>query len=243
MKEEAIIKKLKEEKEYYGAFGKQFLSNSDIKNLLGDPRKFRKPSPPSAVMILGSYLHTKILEPKKAFPVVDTTSRATNIYKSAIADSGESMMILQREAEEMDFLCDCITQNFEFCDIIYKEGNKYEVPGLTTINGMVWKGKADIVSDDRLIDLKTARSLDDFFRSAIAYNYDSQAWLYEQIFGLPMQFIIVEKKTGLTQRSDCSRKFLMGGKEKVYKAMEVYNKFFAENATEDLSQFYIYKQL
>ena len=32
-----IIKKLKEDKHYYGKFGKQYLSNSDISTLLTNP--------------------------------------------------------------------------------------------------------------------------------------------------------------------------------------------------------------
>ena len=37
MNKEAIIKKLREDKHYYGEFGKQYLSNSDIRTLLDNP--------------------------------------------------------------------------------------------------------------------------------------------------------------------------------------------------------------
>ena len=37
------IEKLRDDSEYYGAFGKQYLSNSDIGTLLTNPTEFRKP--------------------------------------------------------------------------------------------------------------------------------------------------------------------------------------------------------
>ena len=37
MNKEAIIKKLREDEHYYGEFGKQYLSNSDIKTLTETP--------------------------------------------------------------------------------------------------------------------------------------------------------------------------------------------------------------
>ena len=40
MNKKAIIKKLKEDEHYYGDFGKQYLSNSDIRTLLNNPLAF-----------------------------------------------------------------------------------------------------------------------------------------------------------------------------------------------------------
>ena len=41
MTEKQIIKKLKDDKHYYGDFGKQYLSNSDIGKLLTNPLSLR----------------------------------------------------------------------------------------------------------------------------------------------------------------------------------------------------------
>ena len=43
MSKNEIIEKLKEDKHYYGEFGKQYLSNSDISTLLKDPLALGKP--------------------------------------------------------------------------------------------------------------------------------------------------------------------------------------------------------
>jgi hypothetical protein len=240
-----IIDKLREDTNYYGEFGQKFLSNSDIGSLLRDPRTFRQRSSPTTAMIMGSYLHTKILEPHKLsqFEIIDATTRTTNVYRHALEESEASILLLKKEVEDLNFLCDCVTENMTFCDLIYQEGNLFEQPGLTTIADIVWKGKADILTKDSIVDLKTTASLDDFKRSAYKYNYDSQAFLYQQIFGVPMMFLAIEKKSGRTGILECSEQFLASGEQKVYQAMDVYKRFFGENATEDLSQFFIYSQL
>mgnify|MGYP003649428423 FL=1 len=85
--------------------------------------------------------------------------------------------------------------------------------------------------------------MDDFRYSAKKYSYDSQAFLYQQIFGVPMKFLAIEKRSGRTAIFECSEEFLAGGEEKVYKAMDVYRRFFGEDATEDVSQYFFISQL
>ena len=60
-----ILKQLDDDEHYYGEFGKQFLSNSDIKALLEDPLNFKKPIVGNPNLIKGSYFHTLVLEPDK----------------------------------------------------------------------------------------------------------------------------------------------------------------------------------
>lgn len=44
MEEKEVLEKLKSDEHYYGEFGKQYLSNSDISALLKDPLSFKAPS-------------------------------------------------------------------------------------------------------------------------------------------------------------------------------------------------------
>jgi hypothetical protein len=53
-----------------------------------------------------------------------------------------------------------------------------------------------------------------------------------------MVFIVVEKETCRTGLFECSDEFMDRGREKVYKAIEVYQKFFGANATDDITQFF-----
>ena len=136
-----------------------------------------------------------------------------------------------------------IRMNLDFYDMIYKAGNQFEVPAIKEIGGHLWKGKADIVASDMIIDLKTTSKIDEFKYSARRYNYDSQAWIYSQFFGRPMIFIVVEKNTYKTGIFHCSETFLEYGKQKVFKAIEIYEKFFVQGAPEDINQYYHTEQL
>ena len=65
MNKKAIIEKLREDEHYYGDFGKQFRSNSDIRTLLNNPLALGQQSKPSPAFLVGGYFHTAILEPDK----------------------------------------------------------------------------------------------------------------------------------------------------------------------------------
>ena len=60
-----VISKLQDDSNYYGDYGRQFLSNSDINKLLYSPNEFRKPTPKTKELVMGSYFHTAMLEPDK----------------------------------------------------------------------------------------------------------------------------------------------------------------------------------
>ena len=76
MTHEEIIEKLKDDSNYYGDFGKQFLSNSDIGTLFTNPLEFQKQSVNSVNLVIGSYLHTCVLEPHKltSFKIIDISA-------------------------------------------------------------------------------------------------------------------------------------------------------------------------
>ena len=58
-----ILKQLENDENYYGAFGQQFLSNSNIRTLLNDPLSFGKPTEPHINLVKGQYFHNAVLEP------------------------------------------------------------------------------------------------------------------------------------------------------------------------------------
>ena len=78
-----ILKKLKNDEDYYGDFGNQFLSNSHVSRLLKDPLNIFKESKPSPAFLIGGYFHTCILEPEKLkkYKVVKSSTRNTKAYK------------------------------------------------------------------------------------------------------------------------------------------------------------------
>lgn len=233
---------LRSDDNYYGTEGRKYLSNSDIRALLKDPHSFRKEQPKSVAMVEGSYFHTAMLEPHKLdqFKFVDASTRNTNKYKE---EAGGDIVLLESEKVELDRMVDALQSNLELYEMIYAEGAKFEEPAIGEIKQTMWKGKADVLTGDYIVDIKTTSSIDEFKWSASKYNYDSQAWIYNQLFGRPLVFIAIEKKTCRTGVFECSENFLDRGKEKVMRAIEVYNRFFAPDSKELLSQYFISETL
>jgi hypothetical protein len=147
--------------------------------------------------------------------------------------------MLKKEVEEVQHLVSLMKGNITFYDEIYQDGNQFELPSVGEIQGMMWKGKADIVTADCIIDLKTTSDINKFKWSAKAYNYDSQCYIYQQLFGKPLVFYVVDKETGQLGVFRPTENFIKGGEMKVARAIEVYNKYFGENPTDDIINYYI----
>ena len=77
-----------------------------------------------------------------------------------------------------------------------------------------------------MIDLKTTADISKFRYSATKYNYNSQAYIYQKLFGYEMIFMVIDKTTKQIGVYDCSEKFLSFGEEKVQKAVESWNLFY-----------------
>lgn len=235
-----IIKQLKDDKEYYGGVGKKYLSNSDIGALLSNPKEYGVQKEDNVNFAKGRLFHHIILEPEKVqdWNAVDVSSRNTKKYKEILEESSEPFLLLQKEYDEITKLAKVMTSNLDFYDMIYADGNEFEVPKIGEIGGVMWKGKADIVCDDCLIDIKTTGDIDKFIYSARSYNYDSQAYVYHTLFGKPLKFLVICKTTGQLGLFETTTDFIERGAEKVQKAIKVYNQFFGKDATDDVNQYY-----
>ena len=209
MKRKEIIDKLRDDEHYYGDFGKQYLSNSNIKTLLSNPENLHKPIPSNPNFIIGGYFHTAILEPDKIkkYRIIEASTRNTKVYKEM---SGGELCLLQHEVDMVEALVDKMLNNNVCRDLIMLNRNNssmdYEEPQITELFGQMWKGKADIINHEEqlVIDLKTTSDLDKFKWNAKKYNYDSQAYIYRELFGYEMVFIAIDKKTSKIGLFDCS---------------------------------------
>jgi len=242
MNKEAI-ERLRNDEDYYGDFGKQYLSNSDIDALLNNPLNFKKQSQQTPAFLIGGYFHTCILEPHKLdkYKIVKSSTRNTKLYKEI---AGEDICLLEHEADAIELMREKVLDNELFKDMIQDGDVEYETPGITELEGMKWKGKADVInhSHQLIVDLKTTNNINSFASSAYKYNYDSQAYIYSKMFGYELIFIVVDKKTHQLGLFDCSDGFLQSGQNKVAKAVQAYNEFFV-NGNGDFSQYYISKTL
>jgi hypothetical protein len=243
MKKADVIKKLRNDKHYYGDFGKKYLSNSDIKALLTNPLALGKASEMRPAFLVGGYFHTAILEPDKLkkYRVIPSTTRNTKAYKEM---SGGELCLLQHEVDQIELMVDKMLSNNMCKELIQSEGNEYEKPNIKKIEGEMWKGKADIInhSERLIVDLKTTNDIQKFKWSASKYNYDSQAYIYSELFGYEMVFIVIDKNTHQLGLFDCSAEFYAKGQDKVQRAVEAYKLFYKQEGF-DPKQYFMNKTL
>ena len=247
MNKEKVLQKLKNDEDYYGEFGNQFLSNSHVGRLLKDPLNVFKPSKPSPAFLIGGYFHTCILEPDKLekYKVVKASTRNTKQYKDV---AGGELCLLEHEVDMIELMREKVMSN-DICNELIRGSDfertvDYEVPMITELFGNKWKGKADIVNHEEklIIDLKTTADIEKFQWSANKYNYDSQAYIYSKLFGYEFLFIVIDKNTHQIGMFDCSPKFYERGEEKVRKASEAYDLFY-KTKDFDPKQYFISKTL
>lgn len=240
-----IIELLKNDDEYYGGVGRQYLSNSDVGSLLTNPKEFGVQRSDSSVFAVGRLFHQLFLEPEKAAAVkhVDASTRATKIYKDFLAEQTKEIVLLTKEVYMVKKWVDAMSMNLDFFDIINEDGVTYEQPAIGEIGGQMWKCKADIITNTHLYDLKTTGDIEKFRYNFFKYNYDSQAYIYSTLLGKPMVFLVIDKKTLMMGKYTVSASTLEGGAAKVSRAIDVYQKFFGDNPTTDIGQFYFDQEI
>jgi len=243
MNKDEVLKALEDDNNYYGDFGKKYLSNSDISTLLTNPLALGKQQAPRPAFLVGGYFHTAILEPDKLkkFKIIEATTRNTKAYKEI---SGGELCLLQHEVDQIELMTEKMLGNEVCKDLIRSDNVEYEQPGITELEGQMWKGKADIVNHDEklIIDLKTTADITKFKYSASKYNYDSQAYIYSKLFGYEMLFIAIDKNTHQIGIFDCSPEFYERGKDKVQRAVQAYELFY-KSEDFDPKQYFLTKTL
>ena len=219
------------------------MSNSDISTLLNNPLALGQPSKPSSAFLVGGYFHTAILEPDKLkkYKVIPATTRNTKMYKEM---SGGELCLLQHEVDHIELMTEKMMSNDVCKNLIQSDWCEYELPGVDQVGRYMWKGKADIVNhaDKLVVDIKTTADIQKFKNSAYRYNYDSQAYIYQTLFGYEMVFIVIDKTTHQLGVFDCSPEFIASGKDKVDRAEDAYELFYK---TKDFNpqQYFISKTL
>ena len=90
-------------------------------------------------------------------------------------------ILLKKEVADVEHIADAVLQN----EVVkgYLKNAEFEVPAIEMIDGLPFRGKADIIKGRTIIDLKTtSTNLKDFGYSADKYNYDMQCYLYMKLF-------------------------------------------------------------
>jgi len=232
------IEMLRNDDQYYNGIGKEYLSNSDIQVLTKNPKEFHKTTEKTTEMLIGNYVHEIVFFGKSDIPFVSASNRNTKIYKDAVEEHG-SIMLLEKEIE-MARDIESHLRSLTKASILFDKDNIYEEPNIKDLfgNGVLWKGKADIINkkEGKIIDLKTTSNIDSFSAKAKLYNYDSQAWIYKELFGYEMMFFVVEKGTNRCKIVEVSDETYQRGRDKAQEAELNYVDMY-KNKNTDPNQF------
>jgi hypothetical protein len=228
--EHELLEQMLDDDFYYGYLGEQALSSSNLKLLLSSPKQYvaRMEGGDESTQALrdGKLFHWRVLEPHKfdELHVVEVASRATKTFKAAAEEFGE--VYTRTEVDNAALLADVLLANDEARS--YLEDAEFEVPAIKMIEGLAFRGKADIKKGKQIIDVKTTTEIGKFPYSAMKYSYDLQAALYLELFPDAEEFIFlcIDKKTQEIAIYECSQEFIDSGMSKLYSGIDKYKYFF-----------------
>ena len=237
---EEILAQMYDDTFYYGHLGKHALSSSSLKMIIKSPKTYRNvtkygdPNSDSPALAAGKLAHWMVLEPHKIDELhfVNASSKNTKIYKEAKEKHGEVFLTKERSAAER--LTDAIFRNEAALQLL--TNSEFEVPEIAMLNGLPFRGKADIIQGDTIIDYKTTAELSSFKWSADKYGYDLQAYMYLRLFNKKkFTFLVIDKAStdiGIFETTD---DFIAKGEQKFIQAVDNYKYFFEQD--NDLDQY------
>jgi hypothetical protein len=225
-----ILEKMYDDDFYYGYLGENALSSSSLKNILKSPKIYRdvmeNGQDESQALRSGKLFHWMVLEPEKMndLHIVEVASKNTKAYKEACKE--HENVFTRKEVGDMEILAEVLKKNKKAMEIL--DGCQVEIPAIKMIKGIAFRGKADILRVDEIVDIKTTTDVANFKWSAYKYGYDLQAYLYLKLFpgAKKFRFLCIDKATKDIGIFDCSEEFLDSGRKKLEKGISDYKKFF-----------------
>lgn len=236
-----LLDKMQDDSFYYGELSKLALSSSSIKDLLDSPKTYafrqKYAQKESQALRDGWLFHTAILEPHvfDSQIFVDVQSKNTKKYKEAVAEHGK--VFTMKEKNDAERLADAFLRTE--MSLKYLGNSNFEVPAIGYVDDYPFRGKADILGEGRIVDLKTTTDIGGFHYSCKKYHYDCQVYIYCNLFNVPYQefkFLVIDKGNLEMGLAHCSEEFYLSGQKKVREAIAKYKAFFQDGA--DLDNYY-----
>ena len=237
---EELIAQMYDDEFYYGHLGKHALSSSSLKMILKSPKTYRNvtkygdPNSNSPALSAGKLAHWMLLEPHKidTLHFVDASTKNTNKYKDAKKKYGKVFLTSEKKSAER--LTDAVLRNEGALRLL--TNSEFEIPEIDMLEGLPFRGKADIIQGDTIIDYKTTAELSSFKWSADKYGYDLQAYMYLRLFNKKkFTFLVIDKAStdiGIFETTD---DFIAKGEQKFIQAVDNYKYFFQDG--NDLDQY------
>ena len=237
-----LIKRMRDDSFYYGELNRLALSSSSIKLLLDSPKTYhyvtKYGNTETDALRSGWLFHAAILEPEvfNAQNFVNVQSKNTKLYKEAKDELGKVFTI--KEKEEAERMADAFLKNQKAVSLI--ANCQFEVPTIGEVMGYAFRGKADVLGVNKIVDIKTTSDIKSFPYSAKKYGYDVQAFVYCELFDVAPEnftFLVLDKGSLDIGVFNISMEFYLEGGRKTEMGIERYKAFFEDEG--DLDQYYI----
>ena len=233
-KKDELLSRMYDDKFYYGYLGTAALSSSSAKKLLHSPKQYERSLTDTetnniAALRDGRLFHMMALEPHKiedSYLFIDSSTRNTNKYKEFAAANPYKEVMLTREYTALSELMISLNKSLEASELL--RGGSSEVPMIGEIFGYPFRGKADYLKDNHIIDLKTTSNLDNWLYTARnVWHYDLQCYIYKILYNVQkFTFLVIEKGSGEIGIFDCSEEAMEKAGHKLKKVCNTYEEYF-----------------
>ena len=227
-----LINKMYDNVFYYGYLGVNALSSSSCKKLCDSVEDYlfedNKFSPDIKPLRDGRLFHVTILEADKMkdyYDFIDVPTRRSKDFKQLKRVSKKEVMT-EKERLWAEDLKTHILKHSRANKLI--TNGEPEVPNINYVFGLPFRGKADLLCQDRVVDIKTTSDIDNWEYNKYFYGYDIQAYLYKELFDKDIfEFVVIDKRTKKVITDEASLDFLRSGERKVERAVKNYVRYFA----------------
>ena len=227
-----LIHKMYDNVFYYGYLGVNALSSSSCKKLCDSVEDYlfedNKFSPDIKPIRDGRLFHVTILEADKMkdyYDFIDVPTRRSKDFKQLKRVSKKEVMT-EKERLWAEDLKTHILKHSRANKLI--TNGEPEVPNINYVFGLPFRGKADLLCQDRVVDIKTTSDIDNWEYNKYFYGYDIQAYLYKELFDKDtFEFVVIDKRTKKVITDEASLDFLRSGERKVERAVKNYVRYFA----------------
>ena len=237
--EDELLLKMEDDSFYYGYMGDNSLSSSVIKKLANNPNEYLHKIEDTSRFDVGSLFHWFILEPDKFKSIhqVDLKQRKGNTWDEAVEEHGK--VYLKKDVDTATKMAESLLSNSRVQDAL--KMTQFEVPAVGYINEYLFRGKADIIGDGYIIDLKTCQDVSWFRNDVKKYKYGAQVYIYCELFDVSYEdfvFVAIDPKTMTPQFSTGYQDTYMYGKKVVDDGCWNYEMYFDKKVLE-LKDFYL----
>lgn len=168
------------------------ISSSGLKQMLRSPAhyKFQASSEPSRAMILGTAIHTALLEPDRFADeyvlLRDVKDRRASEYKQAVKVHGSENVLVSSEADNVAGMQETVLANPAMSERLQAEGwRELSLFVRDPETGVLIRVRYDLLSVSGIaVDVKKCQDArpEEFSKAIFNYGYDLQAALYSDAF-------------------------------------------------------------